>query len=242
MKPTTISMGQPIGACDAAGFARKGGFGETRPEIKTPLSTMKATSPSPCSGKAPFTWTNNEAGVHWSPSGEKSHSQSEVSPQRYTDPWFSLALDGLILVSTLAIWEAPKPIPARGIVHPWQNFPLWLLSLWLFGVIQIPALMSSLCPDDLAVFSSLPSFFFHYQHNAAHLAQQSIQVSRPGLAPLSLKQDPVSPSQTTASLSNNYLPGILHSHDSYGSPVQEAPFYTYTAATAPAQYSSSGKR
>ncbi|KAJ5759951.1 hypothetical protein N7520_007107 [Penicillium odoratum] len=229
MKPATKLMGQPIGACDVTGFVRKGGFGETKPEIKTPLSTMKATSPSPCSGKEPFTWTTTRLECI----GPPREKRATRSPK--------LALSATQI---------------RGFLWPWtgsSRFQPWLfvkhLSPSLLEASFIRGKFPPMAEEPLALRSdsnarayvvTLSGRSGCYQHNAAHLAQQSLQVSRPGLAPLSLKQDPVSPSQTTASLSSNYLPGILHSHDSYGPPVQEAPFYTYTAATAPAQYSSSG--
>ncbi|KAJ5913347.1 hypothetical protein N7504_002230 [Penicillium tannophilum] len=93
-----------------------------------------------------------------------------------------------------------------------------------------------------------------YRHsNQAHLSQHHpVQASRPDLEQLSLKQDPVSPAQTTISLPTSTYPpphslgnAILQSHGSYGPPTQESPYYTthpslYTTSTAPAQYPSSG--
>ncbi|KAJ6021957.1 hypothetical protein N7540_007461 [Penicillium herquei] len=81
--------------------------------------------------------------------------------------------------------------------------------------------------------------------------QQQLQTPRPDLASLQ-KQDSVSPISTTVCLPPATYPpppslgnGILHSHSSYGSPSQEAHYYTshpplYSTVTAPAQYSSSG--
>ncbi|KAJ5107764.1 hypothetical protein N7456_004439 [Penicillium angulare] len=69
--------------------------------------------------------------------------------------------------SILVICYAPKPIPARGIVRPWQLSPLKAEEFLPLGVIQIPALMSSLFLDDLVVFSSLSiylSFFLFSFH------------------------------------------------------------------------------
>ncbi|KAJ5536700.1 hypothetical protein N7513_009886 [Penicillium frequentans] len=122
-----IWMGQPTRASDAMGSVHKEGrssWDEKR--IETPLlSAMKATFPSPCSGKAPFTWTNNEAGVHWSSEG-KSHWQCQASPNAtqirgFLWPWTGSSWFNLV------ICYSSEPIPARGFVHPWQLSPPALL-------------------------------------------------------------------------------------------------------------------
>ncbi|KAJ5948804.1 hypothetical protein N7454_002111 [Penicillium verhagenii] len=192
---------------------------------------MKATSPSPCSGKAPFTWTNSEAGVYWSPSEEKSHSQFQASPSATQN---------------------------RGFLWPWTGSS-WFKS-WSFVTHLSPSLLKAsfirgnLSPNYFLFYGSGASDPFGYRHsNQAHLSQHHpLQASRPDIAPLSPKQAPASPAQSTASLHTSAYPplhslgnGILHSHGSYGSPTQESPYYTthpsiYTTATAPAQYSSSG--
>ncbi|KAJ6130543.1 hypothetical protein N7512_003323 [Penicillium capsulatum] len=84
---------------------------------------------------------------------------------------------------------------------------------------------------------------------SSHLVQPLHQ-PRLGLGPL--KQEAPSPTQSPGGIPSSTYPqshslgnGILHSPNVYGSLSQESPYYTthptsYTTATAPAQYSSSG--
>ncbi|KKK21313.1 ribosomal protein [Aspergillus rambellii] len=87
-------------------------------------------------------------------------------------------------------------------------------------------------------------------HISGHRGPQHSHLLHPGPASLAQKQkQPESPHQPTTAIPGSYAPhtlgnGVLHHQHPYGPPTHEQPYYTshpsYTTASAPGQYHSSG--